>query len=234
MTYSVQYTLKNKDVNLYRKLRTSALFEFLREASIAHTEMLGMGREMTLDRGFLWVVLQQRIDITRMPEYGETVTVETWPGTTMHVLFPRYYQIRDPEGNVLMNGSAVWALVDTDTRRMIFPDRNGILIEGETTGRETGLPLPLKREETDRQDLYTVQFCDCDLNGHMNNTRYFDLCENLLEHPAQGKDPVTITAEYVQEARFRETVTVKYAEDENRAVLYGETGKTCFRMRLDY
>lgn len=234
MTYSVRYTLKNKDVNLFRKLRTSALFELLQEASIAHTEMLGMGREMTLDRGFLWVVLQQRIDITRMPEYGETVTIETWPGATMHVLFPRYYQVKDEEDKVLMNGSAVWALVDEHTRRMIFPDRNGIMIEGKTTGRETDLPLPLKRTETDRRYSYTVQFCDCDLNGHMNNTRYFDLCENLLEHPARGKDPVKITAEYVQESGFRETVTVNWLEDESSAVIYGETEKTCFRMRFDY
>ena len=234
MTYSVRYTLKNKDVNLFRKLRTSALFELLQEASIAHTEILGMGREMTFDRGFLWVVLQQRIDITRMPEYGETITIETWPGTTMHVLFPRYYQVKDEEDQVLMNGSAVWALVDEQTRRMIFPDRNGIMIEGEMTGRETDLPLPLKRTETDHQASYTIQFCDCDLNGHMNNTRYFDLCENLLEHPARGKDPVKITAEYVQEARFRETVTVNWSEDENAAMLYGETEKTCFRMRFEY
>ncbi len=234
MTYSVRYTLKNKDVNLYRKLRTSALFELLQEASIAHTEMLGMGREMTLDRGFLWVVLQHRIDIMRMPEYGETITIETWPGTTMHVLFPRYYHVKDAEDRVLMNGSAVWALLDADTRRMIFPDRNGIMIEGETTGRETDLPLPLKRTETDCSYPYTVQFCDCDLNGHMNNTRYFDLCENLLEHPAQGKDPAAVTAEYVQEARFRETITVNWSEDENSAVIYGETEKTCFRMRFEY
>lgn len=133
-----------------------------------------------------------------------------------------------------MNGSAVWALLDAQTRRMIFPDRNGIVIEGETTGRETGLPLPLKRTDTDRQDLYTVQFCDCDLNGHMNNTRYFDLCENLLEHPMQGKDPVRITAEYVQEARYRETVNVNWSEDEHSAAVYGDTEKTCFRMRFDY
>ena len=116
MTYSVRYTLKNKDVNLHRKLRTSALFELLQEASIEHTEELGMGREMTLDRGFLWVVLQQRADIARMPEYGETITIETWPGATMHVLFPRYYRVKDAHDEVLITGSAVWALLDEQTQ----------------------------------------------------------------------------------------------------------------------
>ncbi|HAE15913.1 MAG TPA: hypothetical protein DCG51_05110 [Erysipelotrichaceae bacterium] len=234
MTYSVRYTLKNKDVNLHRKLRTSALFELLQEASIAHTEELGMGREMTLDRGFLWVVLQQRADIARMPEYGETITIETWPGATMHVLFPRYYRVKDAHDEVLITGSAVWALLDEQTRRMIFPDRNGIIIEGETTGYEIDLPLPLKRAETDRQYSYTVRFCDCDLNGHMNNTHYFDLCENLLEHPSQGKDPVRIVTEYAQEARYSEDIMVNWMETEDSAVIYGDTKKTCFRMRFDY
>ena len=55
--YQTSCRLKNKDVNIYRKLRTSTLFEMLQEISIAHTEQLGAGREKTLDQGFLWVIM---------------------------------------------------------------------------------------------------------------------------------------------------------------------------------
>ena len=87
--YRKQLRLRNRDVNLYRRLRTSTMFEWMQEASIRHTEELGMGREMTLDRGLLWVVTLQRAEIARMPEYDECVTLESWPGETMHLLFPR-------------------------------------------------------------------------------------------------------------------------------------------------
>ena len=68
--YEERFRLKSKDVDLYRRLRCSRLFELLQEASIRHTELLGMGREKTLDRGLLWIVGLQRSEIRRMPEYS--------------------------------------------------------------------------------------------------------------------------------------------------------------------
>ena len=104
--YTTQLRLRNKDVNLHRRLRSSVLFELLQEASIRHTEELGMGREMTLDRGLLWMVTLQRAEIARMPAYDECVTLESWPGETMHLLFPRYYRVLGENGETLLSASA--------------------------------------------------------------------------------------------------------------------------------
>ena len=75
--YRTSCKLKNKDVNMYRKLRTSTLFEMLQEISIAHTEELGAGREKTLDHGFLWVIMQQEVKIHSLPEYDDEITVSS-------------------------------------------------------------------------------------------------------------------------------------------------------------
>ena len=72
--------LRSRDVDMHRRLRTSELFKLLQEASIRHTEALGMGREKTLDKGILWVLLMQRADITRMPCYDETVVLKAGRG----------------------------------------------------------------------------------------------------------------------------------------------------------
>ena len=108
--YTAELRLRNKDVNLHRRLRTAMLFELMQEASIRHTEELGMGRKMTLDRGLLWMVTLQRAEIARMPEYDECITLESWPGETMHLLFPRYYRVLDEGGNTLVSASALWGL----------------------------------------------------------------------------------------------------------------------------
>ena len=89
--YSREMLLRSRDVDMFRRLRTSELFRLLQEASISHTEELGMGRDKTLDKGLLWILLLQRADIDRMPEYDEKVVLKSWPGKTMHLLFPRYY-----------------------------------------------------------------------------------------------------------------------------------------------
>ena len=164
--YQLSLRLRNRDVNLHRRLRTSTLFEWLQEASIRHTEELGMGREMTLDRGLLWMVTLQRAEIARMPEYDECVTLESWPGETMHLLFPRYYRVLGQNGETLLSASALWALVDSETRRMVFPDRYGVKIEGVSTGSEIALPSPPRRAEGGDSTPFTVPFSYVDLNGH--------------------------------------------------------------------
>ena len=75
--YERTYHLRNNHVDMRRKLRTSTLFEFLEEASIAHTEALGMGRDKTLDKGYLWVILQQSLSFTRTPSYDETILIRS-------------------------------------------------------------------------------------------------------------------------------------------------------------
>ena len=102
--YREELLLRSKDVDLHRRLRTSRLFELLQEASIRHTEQLGMGREKTLDKGILWVVGLQRAEITRMPVYDEQIVLKSWPGETMHFFFPRYYQVETANCYIELNG----------------------------------------------------------------------------------------------------------------------------------
>ena len=232
--FSTTLRLRNKDVELHRRLRTSTLFEILQEASIRHTEELGMGREMTLDRGLLWMVTLQRAEFVRMPEYDELVTFESWPGDTMHLLFPRYYRVLDEKGNTLVSASALWALVDQETRRMVFPDRYGIVIEGEKAGNEIALPSPPLRAKEGTVSSFTVPYSYVDLNGHMNNTRYFDLAEDRIPAAAEGRFLRSISVEYANEARLGDElcVTVEQAGEVYR--VSGDAEKKIFRMEFVY
>ena len=232
--YTTELRLRNKDVNLHRRLRTAMLFELMQEASIRHTEELGMGRKMTLDRGLLWMVTLQRAEIARMPEYDECITLESWPGETMHLLFPRYYRVLDEGGNTLVSASALWALVDQETRRMIFPDRYGVHVEGCVTGHEIELPSPPRKAQGGEASRFTVPFSYLDLNGHMNNTRYFDLAEDLIPAAAEGRALREIQVEYSSEARLGDTLSITLEQDGGCFFISGDTEKKIFRMRLCY
>ena len=67
--YEKKLRLRSSDVDVDRRLRTSVLFSMFQEAAIAHTEELGMGRAKTLDKGLLWIVSLQKLEVLRMPEY---------------------------------------------------------------------------------------------------------------------------------------------------------------------
>ena len=47
--YRKEYRLHNADTDFYRRLRWDTMFTMFQEASIAHTEALGAGRENTLE-----------------------------------------------------------------------------------------------------------------------------------------------------------------------------------------
>ena len=235
--YERELHILSSDVDMYRRLRLSVLFSRMQEAAVAHTEQLGMGRDKTLDRGVLWVVTLQSAQIRRMPEYDERVVLRSWPGKTMHVLFPRYCSIDTEAGEPLIRASALWTLLDARTRKLAFPGEHGIKVEGVTTGDEIDLPsAPVPVECPETRD-FTVPFSYVDLNGHMNNTRYFDLAEDCLPCAAQGRLLTAVSAEFSREARFGQTLPLRWGHDGGRWYFSGGGGageKPLFRMSLTY
>ena len=232
--YREELLLRSKDVDMFRRLRTSRLFELLQEASIRHTEELGMGRDKTLDRGILWVLGLQRAEIVRMPEYDEEIVLKSWPGKTMHVLFPRYYSLETRAGEPLLRASALWTLVDEKTRKMVFPEKAGIVIDGVTTGEEIALPSPPPSMECGESRVFTVPYSYVDINGHMNNCRFFDLAEDVTGAAAAGRTLREIRSEYSSEALLGQELTVRWGNRGGRYFVSGETGQRVFRMELVY
>ena len=229
-----EITLQNKDVNMFSVMRLSRLYEYLQEISILDTERLGAGEKATRDRGILWVVVQQRTEIARLPKYGEHVCISSWPGTCVHVLFPRYYELKDDHGSVLVRGSALWALMDAGTRKVIFPERRNIAVPGEERSGQAPLPDQVKAQDTLQKRVFSVPFSWCDMNGHMNNARYLDLCDDLLVHAEKGIVPMRIECEYRTEARLHQQIEAAWREEEDHAYVQLNHERCICRISLDY
>ena len=233
--YSIEYRILSSDTDANRRLRLSRLFTLLQEASIAHTTELGMGREKTLDCGLLWIVTLQQAKIHRLPVYDEPIRLRSWPGKTMHLLFPRYYRIEDRRGNALVEASALWALMDQSTRRVVFPELYDIRIRGVHTGKELALPVSPKMPQAAETGSFTVPYSYVDLNGHMNNTRYFDLAEDLMPPELRSRAVTSVQTEYAKEAREGDTLLLQHEASQNAYLLYGEqNGAKLFKLALTY
>lgn len=230
--YRKEYQLRASDVDRYRRLRLSALFTWLQEAAIAHTTLLGMGREKTLDRGYLWVVTMQEVRVNRLPEYDEKVTLTSWPGEMMHVFYPRFSRLTGGAGETLLTASSLWTLIDRESRRMVFPEETGVTIPG----MEDPLPLPKapKLLEAVETHTFTVPYSYTDLNGHMNNTRYLDLMEDVMPPDLRQKSVRAIAAEFSGEAPAGTVLRLALGRAGNACTLLGETEKRLFRLRLEY
>ena len=226
--------IRDCDVSFNRKLRPSCLFSLMQEASIDHTGQLGAGRDKTLDRGFLWVLTRQKVLINRLPEYDEQILFESWPGETMHVLFPRYYRMLDAEGQLLLSASALWTLIDSETRSFIFPQKEGIAVPGEITGNEIPLPSGIRSLPTQQQRHFSVPYSHTDINGHMNNIRYIDECENMIPDIASKRTLKEITVEYTHEILLGEEMVISLGIQDKIYFFSGDGAAHYFSLLLQY
>lgn len=232
--YTLPYTVRSRDVNLYHHMRPSQLFELLQEAATDHSELLGAGIAVIRRQNLMWVLARQNVQIARMPVYGERISVETWPGDTVHSLYPRYYRLLDERGEPIIESSSIWLLVDMDERTLVPSVRSGFVFSNEKRGCEIALPSPPRSFFTDRSVSFTVPFSYVDMNGHMNNTRYFDLADNLSPAAAAGRDPVRILVEYSAELRQGCRYELSYGQEGERFFLKSGGDKPLFRIVIDY
>ena len=232
--YEKGYRLLSSDVDAGQRLRLSRLFTFLQEASIAHTTELGMGREKTLDRGLLWIVTLQQVKVDRLPVYDQDVKLLSWPGETMHLYFPRYYRMEDGDGRTLLTASALWALMDRESRKMVFPEDYGVRIDGEKGEKPLPLPAAPKPAQGGARETFTVPYSYVDLNGHMNNTRYLDLIEDRMPADLRARPVREIRAEFSGEAKLGEEVDLTYVRQGDAFLLSGDRERKLFRLNLFY
>ena len=231
--YQREFKVRSMDVDLYRRMRLSAMFTMFQDAAIEHTTQLGAGREKTLDKGLLWVVTHQYARIIRMPEYDEKLVMKSWPGKTIHLFFPRFCQITDAEGQVLVSSSAYWVLMDQKTRKAAFPEEHEIVLEGAKGIPEIPVQKTFKAEQTDGETIFTVPYSYLDLNGHMNNVHYYDLAMDHLPQEIHRENITEIVTEYIGEARLGEKIRLKYGKQDHTYYLSGEKEKTVFRMKIE-
>ena len=233
--YRNEWKICSSEADMHRRIRLSALFTRLQEAAIEHTQQLGAGREKTLDKGLLWVVTQQSVSFARMPEYDECLTLLSWPGKTMHLFFPRFWQILDERGDIIIEASSLWGLMDAHTRKLTFPEEYGIDLPDLSEGRSIPLPTRIRAQQAEIVQSFTVPYSYVDLNGHMNNARYLDVAENVMPEALRARRIGRVTAEYAAEIRPEETVSLETGADENAFYMACmKDGKRLFRLRFDY
>lgn len=200
--YKQQFTVSDIHVDLFGRLKPSVLLYFAQEVAGTHAALLGAGWEDLSQKRLFWAVIRHRVQISRLPVRGQTVTVETWPMPTTRVAYPRSVIAYDETGNELFRSISLWVLMDMDTRAMVLPGKSGVTVPGALRGTELAPPgsiVPARLANTSQR---TVGYTELDRNGHMNNTRYLDWVDDLLPSAFHEQHPMReFTVCYLSEAR---------------------------------
>jgi len=176
--YEMQFNLSHIHVDGFGYAKPSTLLYMMQEAAGEHCTLLNVDKPH-LDHLF-WAVTRTRVQVTRLPKLGETVTLKTWPMPTTRVAYPRSVVAYDAKGEELFRAISLWVLMDENTRAMVLPGRSGVMVEGTLTGTELAVPHAIATRELGSTSRRRVTYSLLDSNGHMNNTRYMDWVDDLL------------------------------------------------------
>ncbi|HLP07680.1 MAG TPA: acyl-ACP thioesterase domain-containing protein [Opitutaceae bacterium] len=202
--YILETTVRFAEVDRDQVMLLPALLQLLQEAAIRHADLYGVGAEGIAERGTSWVLNRLSLALTRYPRRDEVVRVETW--STGVRGFRGYREFRLFSGTEqLLAGSSLWLWIDLRTRTLTrVPE------ELEAKFPVGGEGRPPHRAELDRLRFappaatalstpVTVRYSDCDANGHVNNTAFFDYLQSALARQGRAPHPRRLELQFLRE-----------------------------------
>lgn len=209
--YTQEFRINDASCDRFGRLKPSMLLYYLQEVAGVHGSAMGASYEVLAEKNLFWAILRTRVQITRLPRKGETIHLETWPLPTTRVAYPRSVVAYDETGAEVFRAISLWVLMDRTTRTMVLPGKSGIIVSGTLKGGELAVPGSIVPKVYENACSRTVRFTDLDVNGHMNNTRYFDWMFDVLPsefHSAHTMKELTIC--YLSEAKEGQTLDMNW------------------------
>lgn len=223
------------------QLTVSCLFRLLQEMSNKHASLLGAGWYQLRERGYFWVITKIQLKINRLPKWEEQVTLRSWVKKSNAATSPRDYEMTDADGQVLIAGSSIWAILDiTDGRpqhMQMFDDcflpqeRNAIDRKPQKIG---ALAIPDRAA-----NCKEVVPSDIDMNRHVNNAHYIQWAFDSFSQEFRNTHRITdVTANFISQAKLGDRYSAyseQISETGHQTVLYSPDSKQEFcRILTDW
>ena len=220
-SWTSSYPILTSNCDLAGAWRPSAILEACQEAAGVHSHQLGVGRLQLIHDRIVWVLIRGEVEMDRYPRIGETVEIETFHRPTRHWFFPRYFRIRSQEtGEELGRCGSMWMLLNLDTRRSVPPGSVSSRMPDNSDMEPTldHLPIQVQPLAADPEIIpYVPVYSDLDVNGHVNNARYMDLCCNTLGiHCMESMQLKHFAINYHAEIRPDQNISLLLRREDNR------------------
>lgn len=175
--YSKTYEIKSYECDKNGVLRLRTLFNLFQDMADEHADKMGLGYHFCIQKQIGWIGAGYHVQINRLPKWEDKITLYTWPSKATPVMGIRDFQMIDAEGNVLVNASSQWVLVDLNRMRPVAIAKH---IEGYEIVEERALDTSFEAIETVEKNaneiIIPIRHDDIDINNHVNNAVYPTVC----------------------------------------------------------
>ena len=168
------------DTDRFFKAKIPFFFSILQEVGATHSMAVGCGIPQLMEKEHkTWVIVRAHIEVDRLPDWMETLHVDTWPEEPYRMFAPRMVEATGKDGSNVFTAISHWVVIDMDRKRPIrptealayfkIPDKSQKYLDPDI-GRLRiaddfkGFRLP---------DFKPVMnYYDTDTNSHINNISY--------------------------------------------------------------
>ena len=211
--FEYETRLSGLDVDGAGHCKASALLNHLQNAAALAAEEGGFSRERLIERyGAFWMLARSWYRLARPLAFEDLVTVRTWHRGGKGAIMYRDYDIL-ANGQPVGESVSAWVLADINSRKLV---RLSGIPELEGTGGGAlckTMTLAKLRQPGDLRDTERrpMRYSDCDLNGHVNNTRYADFaCDAVgMERLPEDRFLAEMQIGYLAECRPGEVLTIQ-------------------------
>lgn len=171
--HEATFRIKTYECYSNGKVKIASLMQYLQEAAAVHAEALGFGFERLSQMNGYWVLSNFRMDMTRLPAWGDELMIRTWPSGFNRVSASREFVGKDRDDRELFRAGSEWMILDKLRNRPKNLFRLDLdLPKDEEKALSEELIRLERHEDYQKVDHVCVPYSSIDLNGHVNNTEY--------------------------------------------------------------
>lgn len=237
ITYTQKFTVYRADGDHLGNVKLGALLRYAQQIATTHAEAVGLNDSLYRETHTAYVLAKLALHVNRLPRVDEGLTLVTQPERCKRAVNKRITHFYDASGAEVVTMDSRWVLIDTE-KRMILRKHPPQFADQWAEDVPIELPMKLLRlapEDCETLGTQTATYSRCDMNGHLNNTRYADIvCDAVpweVWDTAQIRD---FTISYHREVPRGECFTLRRARPaEDTFYFEGEReGKSAFEAQL--
>jgi medium-chain acyl-[acyl-carrier-protein] hydrolase len=211
LKYSAEYAAPFYESDVFGNMKISNALGVALQISGAQSIELGRSDAWVWENfNLFWAVIEYDIEVTRLPKFNEIITITTEATSYNKFFCYRRFEFLDAKGQILLTIMTTWVLMDKTSRKV------SRVIDDIVAPYESEMISKIARphkfakfmdEEILAKKCYMARFSDLDMNGHVNNSKYYDWAADMIDFEFQkNHQPKRIFIKYNHEVLYNEEV----------------------------
>ncbi|QGY38602.1 acyl-ACP thioesterase [Pseudodesulfovibrio cashew] len=177
MVFDYTYDIRSYEPQPGGSVCITAICDQMQDIASRHADTLGFGYGDLQATGHFWVLARVFLTMDRLPGFGESCRLRTWPSGIERLVATRDFLIHDAKG-VIGRATSNWVALDLETHHAskpeaVFGDR--VFPDVERAAALPGKAVP-RLKEGEHATTLTSRRADQDINNHVNSVRYAEFC----------------------------------------------------------